>query len=120
MYLAMLQVAEIILHPDFNSIELTNDIAIVRLSSNAAFNEYVRPICLWQTDKKDLSEVVDRTGKVFGWGKTDSGKLSDELIQLRVPVVSFITCLQSNREFAGRYLSNTNFCAGNRNGLHNL
>ncbi|KAG4065746.1 hypothetical protein HA402_012424 [Bradysia odoriphaga] len=111
-------VTEVIIHPDFKFTDLNNDIAILRLSTHATYNNYVQPICMWPSNKKDLSEIVGRAGMVVGWGQTETGEVSRVLRQASIPVVSFFTCLVSNRGFYGNFLSETNFCAGHRNGLY--
>lgn len=52
------QVDKIFIHPTFSSIDLSNDIAIIRLSTNATFNNYVQPICLWDSNKMELSKII--------------------------------------------------------------
>lgn len=113
----ILQAAEVIVHPNFNSINLRNNIAIIKFSADATLNNYVQPVCLWKSDKTDLSEVVGKLGTVVGWGVTETGELSKVLLQANMPVVNALICLQSNRNFFGRFLSDTSFCAGFRNGL---
>lgn len=83
------------------------------------FNTYVHPICLWKSGKTDLSEIVGKFGTVIGWGKTETGQISNELRQASLPVVPWGTCLESNRPFAGSLLTERNFCAGVRNGWFN-
>lgn len=77
---------------------------------------YVQPICLWDSRKVALSEVTEKYGTVIGYGVTESGTLSYVLRQAIMPVVPFLTCLESNRDFFGSFLSDKNFCAGFRNG----
>lgn len=72
---------------------------------------------MWPSDKSDLSEVVDREGTVTGWGLIESGRTSNVLRQVIMPVVDSLICIKTNRDFYGQYLSETNFCAGFRNGL---
>lgn len=111
------QIAEIILHPDFNSIDFVNDIAIVKLTVDATFNNYVRPICLWKSEKTDLTEVIDKLGTVVGWGSTGTKHPSNVLQKISLPVVDTWTCILSNRDVFTTFLSETNFCAGFRNGM---
>ncbi len=115
----MLQVDKIIIHPDFNADDLKNDIAIIRLSTDVSFNIHIHPICLWKSSKTNLSEVVGKHGTVIGWGRTETGQLSNVLRQASLPVISWGACLESNRAYAGSYLTERNFCAGVRNGLFN-
>lgn len=117
LYLMRHQVAEIFQHPNFSSIDLVHDIAVIRLLTDATFDNYVRPICLWNANKTELTEVVGREGTVIGWGVTETGEASNVLQQAFMPVVSLGICLKSNRYFFGAFLSDTNFCAGSRNGL---
>lgn len=116
-HLIALQVTRIIVHPFYNSVNFTNDIGIVRISPDATIDAYVQPICLWKADTIDLSEVIGKAGTVIGWGVTETGQTSNVLQELSMPVVDFLTCLDSDRDFFGQLLSPTNFCAGRRNGL---
>lgn len=109
------QVDEIILHPEFGAMDLNNDIAIVRLSTNATFNKYVRPVCLWKSNQLEQTHVIGKHGLVIGWGRTETGQTSNELRQASMPVISWGACLESNH--GGRYLTERSFCAGARNGL---
>ncbi|XP_037025450.1 transmembrane protease serine 9-like [Bradysia coprophila] len=111
-----IQVDAIFLHPKYRLRSLVNDIALVRLSTKAKFNNYVQPICVWLTNETDLSNVVGKYGMVIGWGLTEMGNRSDILQQASMPVVPFHTCLESNRNAFRDYLSDTTFCAGSRNG----
>lgn len=63
------------------------------------------------------TELTERLGTVIGWGVTETDKLSYILRQAEMPVVKLSTCLTSNREFYGHFLSDNNFCAGFRNGM---
>lgn len=114
-----LQVAQIIVHPDFKSDDYVNDIAIIILSAEATFNYYIQPICLWKSNKTDVSEVIGKFGTVVGWGLTEEDHISNALRQASLPVVSWGKCLKSNPDVFGRLLSETNFCAGHKNGIFN-
>lgn len=98
---------------------MTNDIAIIRLSRNANLNDYVQPVCLWPSSKLNITKVVNRDGTVIGWGHPEMVETSNELREVSMPVVPFATCLDSYRSYFGHYITDTNFCAGIRNGwLH--
>lgn len=111
------QVFQTLPHPSFNTSSLANDIAIVRLATRAVFNNYVQPICLWDSHKSDLSHVVGKFGTVVGFGITEKSRISYTLRQAVIPVVDLTTCLDSDRSFFGNFLSETTFCAGYRNGM---
>lgn len=68
----MLQPKDIVLHPNYSSIDYSNDIAIIQLSNDATFNNFVQPVCLWRGDTIQLSEVIGRNGTVIGFGKTEN------------------------------------------------
>lgn len=76
----------------------------------------MEPICLWDSNKKDLSEVVGKFGTVVGFGITETNRISYTLRQAVIPVVGLTTCLESDRDFFGSFLSESTFCAGFRNG----
>lgn len=114
------QAFNIITHPRFDISDLSNDIAIIRLATYATFNNYVQPICLWDSTNSNIAEITGKFGTVIGWGVTQSDQLSHVLQHAAMSVVSFITCLQSNRNFYGAFLSEKNFCAGSRNGICSL
>ncbi|KAJ6650056.1 Limulus clotting factor C, partial [Pseudolycoriella hygida] len=103
-------------HHNFNATNLRHDIAIVRLATKVTFSSYVHPICLWNPNKQSLSEVIGKQGTVVGFGITETNKISYTLQHAVMPVVSLTTCLDSNRDFYGSFLSDYSFCAGFRNG----
>ncbi|XP_037031091.1 limulus clotting factor C-like isoform X2 [Bradysia coprophila] len=113
-----IEVYQIFIHPNYNASNLVNDIAIMRLATKATFNNYVQPICLWDSHKGDLCEVVGKYGTVVGFGITEKDEISYTLRQAVIPVVDLATCLESDRNFFGNFLSDSTFCAGNRNGTN--
>ncbi|KAG4079873.1 hypothetical protein HA402_015004 [Bradysia odoriphaga] len=110
------QVFNIIVHSHYNESDYSNDIAIIRLSTEAIFNNFVQPICLWDPSKVHISNIFGKLGTVVGWGFTEKNKLSPILLEAQMPVVPHSICLLSNRNYFGSFLSNKNFCAGFRNG----
>lgn len=103
-------------HPDYHTSNLENDIAIITFSTEATFNAYVQPICVWESNENKISEVVGRFGTVVGWGHTGDGQLANVLRQASVPVVSSTTCLNISPELFQPYLTEKTFCAGYING----
>lgn len=96
-------------HPNYNTEDLSNDIAIIRLSTEANLNNYVQLICLWDFNKIPISEVTNKFGTVVGWRVTENDELSVIFRHAFMPVVELTTCLNSNREFFGFFLSDKNF-----------
>ncbi|XP_030754650.1 prostasin-like [Sitophilus oryzae] len=109
------KVESIIVHPKFNPMSFSNDIAVLKLSKRAEFTDYVRPICLWEGNNQ-LDRVVDHIGTVTGWGFDETGKVTEQLTKAHMPIVSQETCIYSFPEFYSRFTSSTTFCAGFKNG----
>lgn len=63
-------VAEIVLHPDYDSFSSDNDIALLRLSSPVTFTDYIRPVCLAASDSV-FNNGTDSW--VTGWGAVQEG-----------------------------------------------
>jgi len=59
-------VSEIHLHRlfEWSTGKIRHDIAIIKLATPAKINDLVRPVCLWEEDKKDLSYVINKQGTV--------------------------------------------------------
>lgn len=104
-------VFSIIPHEMYNFTNMHNDIAILKLSTVVTYTSYIYPSCL-ATDNFDIMKKV---GRVIGWGITETGELSSVLRSGYMPVVPPIECLESNRDFFGMFLFETNYCAGFRN-----
>lgn len=100
-------------HPNYVTSDLTNDIAIITLATEATFNNYVQPICLW--DSSDTSDVAGKFGTVVGWGRTEERKLANVLRQASVPIVPSSTCTNQSTTLS-QYLTERTFCAGYLNG----
>ena len=104
-------VKSLIIHKEYNNKTFVNDIAILDLETNVTFNEFVQPICLWNTDKY----LVNTLGIVVGWGLNENQILSDILTQARMRIVDKQTCEDDHRDFAPLLKGNT-LCAGDKNG----
>lgn len=86
-------VEKIIVHPSFNPWELTSDIAVLKVTEDIQFNEYVQPIPL-STQYVGESESV-----ASGWGTTSyPGSIPD-----RLQFIELITL--TNNECAERHAS---------------
>ncbi|PNF27882.1 hypothetical protein B7P43_G08304 [Cryptotermes secundus] len=110
------QVAEILVHPEYNSSNYQSDLALLILSSPVQFTKYVRPVCLWDKTEVDLENVINKEGIVTGWGYDENGQITEELKMAKMPVVSQQVCLWSNRDFYPHFTSDMTYCAGFRNG----
>lgn len=109
------QISKVIVHPDYDGRTFRNDLALLKLVQTAEFNDYVRPVCLWEgTD--DVNRIVDKEGTIAGWGFNENGKLTEHLTKTKMPVVSKETCIYSYPEFFSRFTTEKTYCAGYRNG----
>lgn len=107
---------QIIVRNDYDRENFRNDIGIIRLATQATFNQYVQPICIWDTNRLALEEVIGRDGAVVGWGFNENDQLPFDLDLAYMPVVSTLDCLESDPDFFGSLINHGTFCAGFRNG----
>ncbi|KAF2882846.1 hypothetical protein ILUMI_23358 [Ignelater luminosus] len=108
-------VKRITAHPEYNATYFHNDLAVLELDSPVQISDFVRSVCLWEEDS-NLNSVVEKLGTVVGWGFDQTGTVTENLMQAKMPVVSTETCIFSNRDFFSRFTSTKTFCAGFRNG----
>ncbi|KAJ6645572.1 Carboxypeptidase N subunit 2 [Pseudolycoriella hygida] len=101
-------VVKIFLHPNYDEETFNNDIAILRLSTYAVYNEFIQPICLWPSDQTNLSEFVGKDGTVIRWEITETNEPSMSLQEVSMRIISHMDCLGSDLR---PYISTTNFCA---------
>ncbi|XP_026539822.1 coagulation factor VII-like [Notechis scutatus] len=96
-------------HPQYNSQNYNNDIALVQLTSNVIFTQNVLPICLPHPNLATLLIEDIAQGTVSGWGATYAkGKLTRFLMKIKLPIVSMETCRQSTEKL----ITDNMFCAG--------
>ncbi|XP_047470928.1 trypsin-1-like [Penaeus chinensis] len=91
-------VTHAILHEGFDSRDLSNDVALLRLDEAVVMSRTVRPVCL--PDVQDWDEDIaqgksDDAGVVTGWGLTaERGQPSSHLLQVSLPFLSVESCKQ--------------------------
>ncbi|NWI23030.1 FA10 factor, partial [Sula dactylatra] len=96
-------------HPHYDSNDYNSDIALLYLSSDVIFNEYVSPICLPSPSLANLLSEEGRIGMVSGWGAThERGSTLRFLMKVRLPIVNMETCQRS----IDRLVTDNMFCAG--------
>lgn len=91
----LLRVARAFKHPRYNSRNMDNDIALLRLESPAPLSNYILPVCLPRSDT--ARRVLHRNGTmtvVTGWGKedVDSPRYSSTLNFIKIPLVERAAC----------------------------
>ena len=109
-YEQVLTPQEFIPHPQYNSSEIYNDVALIRLATPATFNERVQPISLATGD-----DGPGQNSWVTGWGNTYPGSPSaDVLMQAMLPVRPNSDCDAAPN--LSRDLKPVEVCAGYLNG----
>jgi hypothetical protein len=105
-----IDVAEILVHPDYNSATTDQDIALLRLANPATLNATVATIIPAGPENAALFEAGD-TATITGWGATaQNGGGSDALLEVSVPIVSNATC-NAPTAYDGEITANM-LCAG--------
>ncbi|XP_052902056.1 enteropeptidase-like [Anopheles moucheti] len=109
------EVLELIVHPEYNSNGVRHNIALVELATDITYTDYIQPVCLWNRGE-DQKTIVGSWGTVVGFGIDETDTPSDTLREATIPVVSPITCIESDPVYAS-VLTSDMFCAGNANGI---
>ncbi|XP_039764578.1 chymotrypsin-C-like isoform X2 [Pararge aegeria] len=111
------EVHSIVVNDQFDHRRLENDIALLKLKSEAVFNDYIQPACLWYPKAVERLPGTEIFGTVVGWGFENTDALAPQLRKAKMPLVGESTCIKSNPVFYSKLLKNNNkFCAGYRNG----
>ncbi|NDV43791.1 trypsin-like serine protease [Flagellimonas sediminis] len=99
-------VAQIIVHPNFDSSTLNNDVALIRLTAPLNFNATVQPIQLTNSAGHSNAGLI---GTLSGWGyTTNNGPVADQLQAVTMPI---ITNSQANGINTGSNNVNNNMIA---------
>jgi hypothetical protein len=69
-----ISVSEIVTHPNFNNGSMHNDVALIKLSSEVAFQQHVNTICI--PNPTVQSNYDSESCVVTGWGKHAFGQYS--------------------------------------------
>ena len=100
------------IHPGYNSSTQENDIGLIKIEGQIAFNENVSPICLPEGDAVILR---DTACFVAGWGAPSFlGQPANRLFAGKVPIVPATIC-NNTIAYKGR-IKRGMLCAGNRYG----
>lgn len=89
---------DVIVHPDYNATAITNDIALMKLSSPVNFTDFIRPICLAGNGSEFTNSISCWS---TGWGRIRANvSLTglQTLQEVEIPVVENDRC---SRDYAG-------------------
>ncbi|XP_012139939.2 venom protease-like [Megachile rotundata] len=96
------------------TVHTANDIAVIRLSDDVQFSDYVRPICLPVGPSLQNNDFVRAFPFVAGWGSLESGSriISPILMEAQVPVVNNAACNNAYSRFQAAVIDDRVLCAG--------
>uniref|UniRef100_A0A672NLP8 pancreatic elastase II n=1 Tax=Sinocyclocheilus grahami TaxID=75366 RepID=A0A672NLP8_SINGR len=100
--------SKIIVHENWDSYNIRNDIALIKLSSPVTFTDKISPACLPNSES-----ILPHNFSCYvtGWGRLwTNGPIADILQQALLPVVDYNTCTRS--DWWGNLVTNLMVCAG--------
>ncbi|OXA43665.1 Mite allergen Der p 3 [Folsomia candida] len=111
------KIKRVILHPEYNSVTIDNDIALIEITKPLEISEVARnvwPVCLPAHDDEDYSHI----GTVAGWGytkwienKAAPANASAYLRKVYIPILTHEECLQTKLPSKNNVTENM-LCAG--------
>ncbi|TRY82328.1 hypothetical protein DNTS_000060 [Danionella cerebrum] len=100
--------AKIIVHENWDSYNIRNDIALIKLPSPVTFSDKISPACL---PDSGVTLPNNFPCYVTGWGRLwTNGPIADVLQQVLLPVVDHATCTRS--DWWGSLVTSLMVCAG--------
>lgn len=106
---------EVIPHPNYNPSTYSDDIGLIRLAAPLNISvENVKPICLPVDNSLRNLNLTSRRLIVTGWGATEAGRRSEDLLKVEISVTSLENC---RRIYANTpaLLNDRQLCAGGQN-----
>ncbi|KAL4112928.1 hypothetical protein QTP88_016643 [Uroleucon formosanum] len=104
-------ILRVIIHNQYNTRELKNDIALLELGNSVGFNQFIQPICLPILLQHRATSLVEFELSLAGWGSTMLSQSSDSLMEVELPVVENSECKQKYSIF-DIDIDDTQLCAG--------
>lgn len=77
-----------IVHRDWSAETVQNDIALLKLSKNVTFSSSVEAVNL----PSEIDDYVGQVAVLIGWGRTETGAVSDVLKGVNSSVISNQEC----------------------------
>ncbi|XP_034236378.1 melanization protease 1-like isoform X3 [Thrips palmi] len=102
-----------IVHEDYNPRNVTNDVLLIRLSTDVVYTDFIKPLCLPEIEEVLPFPEVGALLTVVGWGRSREGQEVNNLkLQVRLPVFLFSDCRAIYRTKRREIYSDLQFCAG--------
>lgn len=102
---------KVIVHPDYDSKTLENDLALIKMKKPVPFRDDIQPVCMPRLGE----DFTGLDGYATGWGLTDFDKrqLPETLQIVRLPIIGNRRC-QSMYKKAGhdKQITEMDLCAG--------
>jgi hypothetical protein len=111
-------VTNIIQHPAYDKKDGHSDLAVLVLAEPVTiFSETIRPVCLPLTDPARTRDFEGTMPFVAGWGRTqEGGKSANVLQEVQLPVLKNTDCKdrykKQNRLISDKQFDNAILCAG--------
>lgn len=105
-------VTQIIVHAAYDSEKITNDIALMKLSSPLVYNNYIRPVCL-ATNNSVFNNGT--TCWATGWGRLsgDAPLVAHDVLQeVSIPIIGNNLCGCIYRDINSNNITSNMICAG--------
>ncbi|XP_037906653.1 uncharacterized protein LOC119648848 isoform X3 [Hermetia illucens] len=118
-------IAEKVQHPGFNPDTIHFDVAVISLTSDVAFTDTIRPICIPDKTKYDTRSLIGYSPYVAGWGRTLEGFDSKNVLnELQLVIFDNNQCkgqfgvdnVDEGTICAGYLGNKTDFCYGDCGG----
>jgi secreted trypsin-like serine protease len=106
-----ISIEETIPHPYYNITDpnFKNDIALIRLSQECDYSDFVKPICLPLTEKLRQTSLDGATLTTAGWERAEDSSKSNVKLKAGVSVVPLETCRSM---YLSKELWTKQLCAG--------
>ncbi|XP_055630217.1 transmembrane protease serine 9-like [Toxorhynchites rutilus septentrionalis] len=116
------RVGKITPHTQWDSFGKANDIALLELTTNVQFNDYIQPACLPKGSDAAESNLLGTVGTIVGWGFENrmSSATTNTLQETRLSIVEPSMCVSSASQANGviclRSIGGSNACTGDSGG----
>ncbi|CAH1709698.1 unnamed protein product [Aphis gossypii] len=94
-----------------------NDIAVIVLENRISISSAVAPVCVdWaKIHNNNIRNGIE--GKIVGWGETEKGKQSSNLLEASLPYIDHDSCRRMHNYKFDKFITPDKFCAGSNSTL---